>query len=114
MGPPTEAPPGTVVSLVCGLLSLLCCGIPVVGLVLGIIAMVSAGRARAAVQAQPLRYIPSGMATGGLVTGIIGTVLNSLVILFWTVVILLIAIIANAIHALVGGGQASALPGPML
>lgn len=114
--PPTERPPGALASLVYGLLSVLCCGMPVAGLILGIAAIVCAGRARAAVLAAPHRYRPSGAATGGLVTGIIGTVLNTLVVLFWATLVLLLVAIAGAIGSALGGHHAgaTALPGPML
>lgn len=112
---PTQTPPGALASLICGILSVACCGMPVVGLTLGIIAIVSAGRARSAVQAMPARYLPSGLATGGLTTGIIGTVLGTLVILFWTTLILAIMAVVGAIGAAVGQSFPLALqPGPLL
>lgn len=112
--PPAGSPPGAVTSLICGILSVLCCGMPVAGLVLGIVAIVTAGRARSAVQAAPDRYQPSGLATGGLVTGIIGTVLSTLVILFWATVLLVIIAIAGAVGAAVSQAPGAVLPGPVL
>jgi hypothetical protein len=113
--PPAGTPPGALASLIYGVLSILCCGMPVAGLILGIAAIVCAGRARSAVQAAPMRYLPSGLATGGLVTGIIGTVLSTLVILFWTTLLLLLLAILGAVGSALGGHTAAVtVPGPLL
>jgi hypothetical protein len=76
--PPPPQPEGATGSLVCGILSLF---IPVVGLVLGIIAIVLGNRAR--------KEPNGGLGTAGFVLGIIGTVLNAI-----SVVWIIIAIVA--------------------
>lgn len=73
-GPTTNAP-GAVSSLVCGIVGLFFCGI-----ILGIVAIVQANSAKRAIERDP-RYSGGGMATAGLVLGIIGLVLWALVIL---------------------------------
>jgi hypothetical protein len=72
---PQQAAPGATASLVCGIIGLFICGI-----VLGIIAIVKANEAKRAIAADP-RYTGGGMATAGLVLGIIDLVLHVLVAL---------------------------------
>ena len=71
-------PPGAVASLVCGILAVVFAYVPVLGVVLGIAAMVNAGRARSALAAGPDLWLPSGLPTAGQTCGIIGAVLSSL------------------------------------
>lgn len=65
---PTANAPGAVASLVCGILGLFICG-----LVLGIIAITKAQEAKRAIASDP-RYSGGGMATAGMVLGIIDLV----------------------------------------
>ncbi len=77
--------PGAVSSLVCGIISVVLCWVPIGGLVLGIIAIVASGKARAAVNSNPDAYEGGGMAVGGLVCGIVGTVSSALYNIFWVI-----------------------------
>ena len=77
--------PGAVSSLVCGIISVVLCWVPIAGLVLGIIAIISSRKAKAAVQSNPEAYEGGGMAVGGLVCGIVGTVSSALYNIFWVI-----------------------------
>lgn len=61
--------PGAVASLVLGIVGLFCFGI-----VLGILAIIYSGKARKAIAANPGVYTGGGMATAGLILGIIDVV----------------------------------------
>jgi len=65
---PTVNAPGAVASLVCGILGFFICG-----LVLGIIAITKAQAAKRAIASDP-RYTGGGMATAGMVLGVIDLV----------------------------------------
>ncbi|MCD4823353.1 MAG: GYF domain-containing protein [Phycisphaerae bacterium] len=67
--------PGAVTSMVCGIVGLF---IPCIGLVLGIIAIVTSNGARLRIRQRPDLYTGGGMATAGLVLGIIDVVFWSL------------------------------------
>ena len=84
-----ESAPGAVGSMVCGIISIVVCWLPFVGLILGIIALVLSGKARRAAADEPGRYA-TGMATAGLVCGIIGTVLGGLYLIYWVVAVVFI------------------------
>jgi hypothetical protein len=71
-----ENAPGAVGSLVCGILSIFCCGI-----IFGTIAIALANQTRSAVALNPGLYTGEGMATAGRILGIIGLVLSAIVIL---------------------------------
>jgi hypothetical protein len=79
-GPPPLPPsygggpeaPGAKTALICGIIGLLCCGI-----VLGPVAIVNAMKAKRAIEMDP-SLSGGGMATAGLVLGIIAVVLNIL------------------------------------
>jgi hypothetical protein len=62
---PMENAPGAVASLVCGIIGLLVCGV-----ILGPIAIVMSNKAKRNIAADP-RYTGGGLATAGLVLGII-------------------------------------------
>ncbi len=85
-----ETPPGAVGSMVCGIISLVMFWVPVVGLVLGIIAIVLSNKARRDAVENP--DLPTGMATAGLVMGIIGTVIGA----FWTIYLIIAFIFIGA------------------
>jgi hypothetical protein len=93
-------PPGAVASLVCGILAVVFAYVPVLGVVLGIAAMVNAGRARRAQADGPELWLPTGMPIAGKVCGIIGTVLSSLATLW---LLLVFVIMAAAIGAVANG-----------
>lgn len=98
-------PPGAVASLVCGILAVMFAYVPVLGVVLGIAAMVNAGRAQRALAEGPELWLPSGLPIAGQVCGIIGAVLSSLATI-WSVVVF--GIIAALIAAVVNAGPAIA------
>jgi hypothetical protein len=68
-GPPREAP-GAKQALILGIVSLFCCGI-----VLGPFAIVNANKAKQAIAMDP-SLTGGGMATAGMILGIIALVLN--------------------------------------
>ena len=92
-------PPGAVASLVCGILAVVFAYVPVFGVVLGVAAMINAGRARRALVDGPDLWLPSGLPIAGQVCGIIGAVLSSLATL-WAVAVfsIIAALIAAAVH----------------
>lgn len=71
--------PGAVAALVCGIISVALQIFCVAGIILGIIAIVQAKKAKAAVMQSPGAFTGGGMGTAGYVLGIIGTVLS----VFW-------------------------------
>ncbi len=71
-----ENAPGAVGSLVCGIISVVLCWVPIVGWVLGIVALVLSRKAKKNVTSNPETLGGGGLATGGLVCGIVGTVLS--------------------------------------
>lgn len=88
-GPPPNLPaaPGAVTSLVCGIIG--CC-VGCTGLILGPIAIANSKKARAVIAAQPMAYGGSGLATAGMVTGIIATIWGAIAVIYlvvWIVVI---------------------------
>ena len=107
-------PPGAVASLVCGILAIILGAVPFLGIVLGIIAIIAASRARSHAMDKPDAYQGGGLHTAGLVTGIIGTVMSSLATL-WSLLVfsLIAALIAAAAHGMAHPPVSSA-PVPML
>jgi hypothetical protein len=77
---PLPPPPGTYAAFFCGLFSVF---FPCLGLVLGIIAVINAKKARAALAADPSQYAPGsgGLTTAGQILGIIGIVVGVLIAL---------------------------------
>jgi hypothetical protein len=80
IGGPLPAAPGAVVSLVCGIIGV---AVGCTGLVLGIIALINAKNARAAIAANPGAYGGEGMATAGHVLGIIGVIWGGIIALYF-------------------------------
>lgn len=64
---------------------------------MGILAIINSRRATTSLIATPESYVPGGLHTAGLVTGIIGLVLSSLVLLWTLLVFGLISAIASAV-----------------
>ena len=64
-----------ITSLVLGIVSIVLCWVPILGLVAGIIAII--------LSAKQKKIFPNGINTAGLVTGIIGTVFSALYTIFW-------------------------------
>lgn len=89
-------PPGAVASLIFGILAMIGWIMPMVGVVMGILAIINARRATTSLMATPESYVPGGLHTAGLVTGIIGLVLSTLVLLWMLLVFGLIGAIASA------------------
>ena len=69
-------------SMICGIIGLVLCWVPIVGLILSIIAIVLAGKAKKVVPAGE-----RGMATAGFIMGIIGLVISIIVLIVWIVTI---------------------------
>ncbi len=105
--------PGAVASLVFGILALVLGSVPLLGLGLGITAIVLAVRARRAVAVAPESLLGAELATAGLVCGIIGSVLSALATL---ALFLFLAVIASVIAAAAGAAAlpAHGVPLPML
>lgn len=74
---PTVNAPGAVASLVYGIISIFFCGV-----IFGTLAIVKSREARASIAFNP-RYGGAGMATAGLITGIVGLVLWGIWVLLW-------------------------------
>lgn len=68
-----------IASLVLGIISIIFCWIPILGLVSGILGIIF--------YAQQKKIFPNGISTGGLVTSIIGLVFSALYNLFWLAVV---------------------------
>ncbi len=73
---PKENAPGAVGSLVCGIFAVLCCGF-----ILGIVAIVLGNSAKGKIRDNPQLYTGGGMATAGIVLGILGIIKDVLVTL---------------------------------
>jgi len=81
--------PGALASLVCGIISVVLFWVPVVGLVLGIVALVLSRKAKKKVTSAPETLGGGGLATGGLVCGIVGTVGSAIYTVFFIFIMLL-------------------------
>ena len=79
--------PGAVTSLVCGILAIVLCWFPVVGLTLGIVALVSASRARYRAMESPEQYGSGGVRVAGFVCGIVGTVFAGIYSVYWMILL---------------------------
>ena len=66
-----------VASLVLGIVSLVLMWVPFIGLISGIIGLVLALKQK--------KIMPNGLATGGLVTSIIGMALSTIYLIFWLI-----------------------------
>ena len=65
-----------IIALVCGIVSIVMCWVPLVGLVSAIIGIVFGSKGMKIAQGK-------GMAIAGLVTGIIGLILSAFYTIFW-------------------------------
>ena len=97
--------PGAVAALILGILALMLCSMPLVGLGLGIAAIVNGRRARRALAVQPDLYLHSGIGQAGLVCGIIGTVFSALSTLWLMFALILFAAVLST-----AAGAAGAAP----
>ena len=66
-----------IASLVLGIISVVFCWVPILGLVSGIIGLVFYSKQK--------RSYPNGIATAGLVTSIVGLVLSVIYTVFWII-----------------------------
>ncbi len=102
---PTRTAPGATASLVCGIISLAICLIPFAPLVLGIIAIVLAAKAKGRAEREPTVYLDGGMRVGGFVCGIIGTALSAIYTGWWLIFCVLLAQSVAAMNAAAHAAQ---------
>ena len=62
-------------SLVLGIVSIVLCWVPFLGVVTGIIGIILAGKQK--------KIFPTGLATAGFVTSIVGLILSGFYLVFW-------------------------------
>jgi hypothetical protein len=86
--------PGAVASLVFGILALITWFVPMLGMLLGALAIASSRRATASFSSMPETYQSGGLHTAGLVTGIIGLVLSTLMMMWAVMIVGLIGALA--------------------
>ena len=84
-----------VASLVTGIVSIVLCWTPLVGLVCGILGIVFYSKTRKGIEEGTVPANSKGMSVGGLVTGIIGLVFSFFYNIFWVIWIFALATIAN-------------------
>lgn len=84
-------PPGAVAALVCGILSIVFCWVPIAGLVLGIIAILQAGKAKRIASSDGERYEQGGVRVGGFVCGIVGTCFAGIYTIYFVLFVVLLA-----------------------
>jgi len=75
---------GNAASLTCGILSIVFCWVPFIGLILGIIGLATVGGSN------------PNIRTGGLVTSIIGTIFSAIYMIWWLIAIAAIAAVVAA------------------
>ncbi len=90
-----------VASLVTGICSIVLCWVPILGLVSGILGIVFFVKAKKAIEIDPSLTSTKGMATGGMITGIIGLVFS----FFYTIAWILILTAASAISSAASYGS---------
>jgi len=77
-------------ALICGIIGLVLCWVPIVGLILSIVAIVLGGKGK--------RTLPDGkrgMAVAGFILGIIGLVISIIVLIAWVVTIAILGSVAS-------------------
>ena len=77
-------------ALICGIIGLVLCWVPIVGLIVSIVAVVLGGKGR--------RTLPEGkkgMALAGFILGIIGLVISIIVLIAWIVTIAILGSVAS-------------------
>ena len=96
----TDAP-GAVTSMVCGIISIAFACLPLVPLVLGIVALVMAKKAKETVQAEPEFYKEGGVRVAGFVCGIVGTVLGSIYTIYYLFAVIIFGTVGlSGLHGL--------------
>lgn len=100
-----QNPPGAVGALVCGIVSLVFFWVPIVPVVLGVVGLVLAGKAKKTALAAPSQYVQGGMRTGGFVCALIGTILGSIYLVYWIVAIAFITTHADEFKRAIEEGQ---------
>ncbi len=94
--PQLPTAPGAVASMVCGIISVVFAGMCGMGVILGIIALVQKAKAMNYIRTYPHQYGGKGFCTAGQVLGIIGTILGSLVLVYWVVWLSLVGVFFSA------------------
>lgn len=77
-------------ALICGIIGLVLCWVPIVGLILSIVAVVLGGKGK--------RTLPEGkkgMALAGFILGIIGLIISIIVLIAWIVTIAILGSVAS-------------------
>jgi len=87
-----------IVSLVLGIAGLVLFWVPLIGLVLGIVALVLGLKAKKDAEQQPSVYGGKGLALAGLILGIISTVLGLLYLIYWIFIMLFIGSMMTQIY----------------
>ena len=88
--------PKSTPSLVLGIISIVFCWVPIVGSVLGILAIVFANQSKKLIASNPELISTKGATTGGLVCGIIGTSLSGFYLIYWVLIALVFGAVASA------------------
>jgi hypothetical protein len=86
----TQSTGSGVGSMVCGIIGLVLCWVPIVGLILSIVALVLGSKGRKA-----LPQDKRGMAIAGFVMGIIGLVINIIVSIVWIIFAVVLGSVAG-------------------
>ncbi|HEX3132685.1 MAG TPA: hypothetical protein VHX44_03770 [Planctomycetota bacterium] len=90
-------PPGAVASLVFGILALIAWFVPMLEVIIKALAIASSRRTTASLTTMPETYQSGGLPTAGLVTGIIGLVLSSLVMVWAVMMVGMIGVLAATV-----------------
>lgn|SRR5688572_29953096 len=85
-----------VLALVMGIISIVLSWVPIIGTVLGILAIVFANQSKRLIAENPDLASTKGMTTGGLVTGIIGLCLSVIYLIYWIFAIFFFAAVASS------------------
>lgn len=84
-----------VASLITGIVSIVLCWVPIIGLVSGILGIIFYAKAKKAIDTGMMLPNAKGMATGGLITGIIGLVFSFFYTIFWIIALTAVSAIAS-------------------
>lgn len=85
-----------VASLVTGIVSIVLCWVPLIGLVCGVLGLVFYAKAKKALEAGEALPNSKGMYTAGMITGIIGLVFSFFYTIAWVIVMLAVGTVASA------------------
>lgn len=87
-----------IVSLVLGIAGLVLFWVPLIGLVLGIVALVLGLKAKKDSEQQPSVYGGKGLALAGLILGVISTVLGLLYLIYWIFILIFVGSIMTQVY----------------